>query len=75
MKTVRTRALLMGLFATLVIISCRKTDLVNEFTEDVAGKPKIVLVTEGAPIELPILKGQVTKHRPGEIRLIRIGRL
>ena len=53
MKTVRTLALLTGLFATLVIISCKKTDLVNESAEDVAGKPKIVLVTEGAPIELP----------------------
>src|SRR4030095_11287359 len=49
MKTVRTLALLMGCIATLSIISCKKTDLADE---DVTGKPKIVLVSEPAPISI-----------------------
>ena len=51
MKTTRTHALLMGLFATLVIISCRKSNLVGA-GEDTTGKSNIVLVTNNIPIEL-----------------------
>ncbi len=47
MKATRTLALLLGMITTLVFISCKKTDLADE---DVTGKPKIVLVTEPAPI-------------------------
>src|SRR4026208_2494144 len=50
MKTARTLALLTGLFATLAIISCKKTDLAGT-EEDASGKPKIVIVS-GAPIEI-----------------------
>ena len=48
MKATRTLALLMGFIATFVIISCKKTDLVGD--ED-SGKPKIVIVTDPAPID------------------------
>ena len=51
MKTTRTLALLMGLIATFVIVSCKKTDLKTEDAEDISGK--IVLVTSPASVELP----------------------
>jgi len=50
MKATRTLALLMGVIATFVFISCKKTDLVAG--EDVTGKPKIVLVSDPAPIDV-----------------------
>jgi len=54
MKSTRTLALLMGLIATFVIFSCKKTDLVKaDDAENVSGKPKIVLVSPPAPAELP----------------------
>ena len=52
MKATRTLALFTSLFLTIVLVSCKKTDLSTEASEDPAAKPKIVLVT-GAPIELP----------------------
>src|SRR5688572_17689989 len=52
MKATRTLALLTSLFLTFVIISCKKSGVATEASEDPAAKPKIVLVT-GAPIELP----------------------
>src|SRR5688572_32449164 len=52
MKATRALALFTSLFLTIVLVSCKKTDLSTEASEDPAAKPKIVLVT-GAPIELP----------------------
>ena len=50
MKTSRIPALLMA-FATILFISCQKADQL-ETTED-PGKKNIVIVSGGAPIELP----------------------
>jgi len=50
MKTTRILALLMGVITTLVIFSCKKSDIsINETSEDVTAS-RIVLVTDG---ELP----------------------
>lgn len=51
MKTRFTLALLMGLISTIVIVSCRKSNLV-EAGEDITGKSNIVLVTNNTPLEL-----------------------
>src|SRR5215207_7029752 len=51
MKATRTLTLFMGIIATFVFICCKKTDLVDG-GEDVTGKPKIVIVTDPAPISI-----------------------
>ena len=52
MKTTRTLALLMGLFATVAIISCQKNDLSNSETTDQAGAARIVIVSDPASSNL-----------------------
>ena len=49
MKATRTLALLMGFFATLVIVSCKKADLANN---DASNKPGIVIVSEPHDLDL-----------------------
>src|SRR6185503_2394617 len=51
MKTTRILCLLMA-FATILFISCKKTDQLTAASED-ASKKNIVIVNSGAPIELP----------------------
>jgi hypothetical protein len=51
MKATRTLALLMGIFATLIIFSCKKTDL-TKAGEDATGKSKIVIVSEPSSINI-----------------------
>ena len=51
MKTTRTLALLMGLIATFVIVSCKKTDLANaDSKETAAGKAPVSNVIESLPV-------------------------
>ena len=50
MKTARTLSLLMA-FAVTLLFSCKKTDQIT--TSEEASKKNIVLVSGGAPIELP----------------------
>ena len=46
MKTTRTLALLMGLIAIFVIVSCKKTDLKNEPGDNVTGKAPTSIVQQ-----------------------------
>lgn len=50
MKTTRILALLMGVFTTLSIFSCKKSDQLDTVTGEEVTRPRIVLVTDG---ELP----------------------
>ena len=46
MKTIRTLALLMGLFASIVFSSCQKNELVNPGSSEEVAAARIVLVTD-----------------------------
>jgi len=53
MKTTRTLSLLMA-FATILIVSCKKTDLPkNEITQEVTGASRIVIISGTSLIENP----------------------
>ena len=88
MKTFRIPVLLIGLIATFVIVSCKKTDLST--TEDaettsaraailVSAQPRIKLLTVQQPVlilQAHILKAQVQAHKHGVTLLTRsIGKL